>query len=118
MKGINKNGELYKFIMKGQNYLKNELGIEDVSQEISDFLANNKLEEIYDDRFYADRECVYMLIETMIASFANTKAQKNELLKRCNRYKKENARLEQKVKELTKELSILREREEMREGDF
>lgn len=118
MKGINKNGELYKFIMKGQSYLKNELGMEDVSQEISDFLTYNKLEEIYDDRFYADRECVYMLIETMIASFVNTKAQKNEMLKRCNRYKKENARLEQKVKELAKELSILREREEMREGDL
>ena len=118
MKGINKNGELYKFIMKGQNYLKNELGIEDVSQEISDFLANNKLEEIYDDRFYADRECVYMLIETMIASFANTKAQKNELSTRRNRYKKENAKLEQEVKELSRELSILREGEGMREGDF
>lgn len=118
MKGINKNSKLYQFIIQGQEYLKKLIGKEDVTEDISELLTYYQLEEIYDDRFYADRECVYMLIETLIAVYIEAKAETRRAIKKSNRYKKDNAELEVKLKNALKELSKIKEEREMKEGDF
>lgn len=117
-KGLSKNGELYKFIKEGQEWLKRALNTKNPAEEISELLENMGLEEIYDDRFYNDRSSVYMLIETLIATYINWKGQATFELAKNKRYKKANTELEKKVKKLERELNIYKEKEEMKEVDL
>ena len=117
LKGVNKKGKLYEFITEGYKKLALKLGTEDLTSEVGMLLEYYGLDEVYDDRFYEDKDSVYSFIEILLAYYINAKGERELFEMKCERLRKENISLEKRIKEAERKLSALQEAQELRGGD-
>ena len=117
LKGVNKKGKLYEFITEGYKKLALKLGTEDLTSEVGMLLEYYGLDEVYDDRFYEDKDSVYSFIEILLAYYINAKGERELFEMKCERLRKENISLEKRIKEAERKLSALQEAQELRAGD-
>ena len=118
LKGVNKKGKLYEFITEGYEKLALKLGTKDLTSEVGMLLEYYGLEEIYDDKFYEDKDSIYSFIEILLAYYVNAKVEREIFEMKCERLRKENIHLEKKLKEKERKISALKEEQEMRDGDI